>query len=96
MSYPIAVALAARGLPFVFSTGYDKGRLLVTEHFRCCRSRFTGRNWSTRSRNCCRASSGGPGSNRRELRRLGREHLTASINNIDTQDKGRDFHPGGL
>ena len=28
MSYPIADALAARGVPFVFSTGYDKERLL--------------------------------------------------------------------
>jgi CheY-like chemotaxis protein len=28
MSYPIADALAARGVPFVFSTGYDKDRLL--------------------------------------------------------------------
>ncbi len=27
-SYPVADALAARGVPFVFSTGYDKGRLL--------------------------------------------------------------------
>jgi CheY-like chemotaxis protein len=27
-SYPIADALAARGVPFVFSTGYDKDRLL--------------------------------------------------------------------
>jgi CheY-like chemotaxis protein len=28
MSYPIADALAARGVPFVFSTGNDKDRLL--------------------------------------------------------------------
>jgi hypothetical protein len=28
MSYPIADALAARGVPFVFVTGYDKNRLL--------------------------------------------------------------------
>ena len=28
MSYPIADALAARGVPFVFVTGYDKGRIL--------------------------------------------------------------------
>ncbi len=28
MSYPIADVLAARGVPFVFSTGYDKDRLL--------------------------------------------------------------------
>jgi CheY-like chemotaxis protein len=28
MSYPIADALAARGVPFVFSTGYDKDALL--------------------------------------------------------------------
>jgi DNA-binding NtrC family response regulator len=28
MRYPIADALAARGVPFVFSTGYDKDRLL--------------------------------------------------------------------
>jgi CheY-like chemotaxis protein len=28
MSYPVADALIARGLPFVFSTGYDKDRLL--------------------------------------------------------------------
>jgi CheY-like chemotaxis protein len=28
MSYPIADALAARGVPFVFSTGYDKDSLL--------------------------------------------------------------------
>jgi CheY-like chemotaxis protein len=28
MSYPIADALATRGVPFVFSTGYDKDRLL--------------------------------------------------------------------
>jgi len=29
MSYPIADALVARGVPFVFSTGYDIDRLLV-------------------------------------------------------------------
>src|ERR1700728_3662930 len=28
MSYPVADALAARGVPFVFSTGYDKDALL--------------------------------------------------------------------
>jgi CheY-like chemotaxis protein len=28
MSYPVADALAARGVPFVFSTGYNKDRLL--------------------------------------------------------------------
>ena len=28
MSYPIADALAARGVPFVFVTGYDKGRII--------------------------------------------------------------------
>jgi len=28
MSYPIADALAARGVPFVFATGYDKDTLL--------------------------------------------------------------------
>ena len=28
MSYPIADALAARGVPLVFVTGYDKGRIL--------------------------------------------------------------------
>ena len=28
MSYPIADALAARGVPFVFVTGYDKNRML--------------------------------------------------------------------
>jgi DNA-binding NtrC family response regulator len=28
VSYPIADALAARGVPFVFSTGYDKDTLL--------------------------------------------------------------------
>src|ERR1700681_578570 len=28
MSYPVADALAARGVPFAFSTGYDKDRLL--------------------------------------------------------------------
>src|SRR5450759_3942971 len=27
LSYPIADALAARGVPFVFSTGYDKDRI---------------------------------------------------------------------
>jgi DNA-binding NtrC family response regulator len=32
MSYPVADALAARGVPFVFSTGYHKDRLL--EHYR--------------------------------------------------------------
>jgi len=32
-SYPVADALAARGVPFVFSTGYDKGRLL--DGYRC-------------------------------------------------------------
>ena len=32
MSYPVADALAARGVPFAFSTGYDKDRLL--EHYR--------------------------------------------------------------
>jgi DNA-binding NtrC family response regulator len=29
LSYPIADVLAARGVPFVFSTGYDKDRLLT-------------------------------------------------------------------
>jgi CheY-like chemotaxis protein len=33
-SYPIADALAARGVPFVFSTGYDKDRLL--DDYRTC------------------------------------------------------------
>jgi CheY-like chemotaxis protein len=28
MSYPVADALVVRGVPFVFSTGYDKDRLL--------------------------------------------------------------------
>ena len=28
LSYPVADALAERGVPFVFSTGYDKDRLL--------------------------------------------------------------------
>src|SRR5450759_748326 len=28
LSYPVADALAARGVPFVFSTGYDKDRML--------------------------------------------------------------------
>ncbi len=28
MSYPVADALAARGVPFVFVTGYDKDRML--------------------------------------------------------------------
>jgi DNA-binding NtrC family response regulator len=28
MSYPIADALAARGVPFIFVTGYDKDRML--------------------------------------------------------------------
>jgi len=28
MSYPIADALSARGVPFVFVTGYDKDRML--------------------------------------------------------------------
>ena len=27
LSYPVADALIARGIPFLFSTGYDKGRL---------------------------------------------------------------------
>ena len=27
MSYPVADALTARGVPFVFVTGYDKGRM---------------------------------------------------------------------
>ena len=34
MSYPIADALAARGVPFVFVTGYDKDRML--EGYRTC------------------------------------------------------------
>ena len=34
MSYPIADALAARGVPFVFVTGYDKDRIL--EGYRTC------------------------------------------------------------
>jgi CheY-like chemotaxis protein len=34
LSYPIADALAARGVPFVFSTGYDKDRML--EGYRTC------------------------------------------------------------
>lgn len=34
MSYPIADALAARGVPFVFVTGYDKDRML--EGYRNC------------------------------------------------------------
>ena len=29
MSYPVADALAARGVPFVFSTGYDKDTLFL-------------------------------------------------------------------
>jgi CheY-like chemotaxis protein len=29
LSYPVADALVARGVPFVFSTGYGKGRLLA-------------------------------------------------------------------
>lgn len=33
MSYPIADALAARGVPFVFVTGYDKARML--DGYRC-------------------------------------------------------------
>ena len=33
MSYPIADALAARGVPFVFVTGYDKDRML--DGYRC-------------------------------------------------------------
>jgi CheY-like chemotaxis protein len=52
-SYPVADALAARGVPFVFSTGYNKDSLpTATKVFRRCRSRLTGRNWATRSRNC--------------------------------------------
>ena len=45
MSYPIADALAARGVPFVFSTGYDKDTL--SERYRTfpvLQSRFNGRN----------------------------------------------------
>lgn len=34
MSYPVADALAARGVPFVFVTGYDKDRML--EGYRNC------------------------------------------------------------
>jgi len=34
MSYPIADALAARGVPFVLVTGYDKDRML--EGYRTC------------------------------------------------------------
>src|SRR5674476_977123 len=34
MSYPIADALTARGVPFVFVTGYDKDRML--EGYRNC------------------------------------------------------------
>src|SRR5450755_3793242 len=30
MSYPIADVLASRGVPFLFSTGYDKDRLLAS------------------------------------------------------------------
>ena len=34
LSYPIADALTARGVPFVFVTGYDKDRML--EGYRTC------------------------------------------------------------
>src|SRR4051794_22900016 len=52
-SYPVADALAARGMPFVFSTGYGRRACqTTTKVFRCCRSRLGGRNWATRSRNC--------------------------------------------
>jgi CheY-like chemotaxis protein len=34
MSYPVADALAARGVPFVFTTGYARDRLL--EPYRAC------------------------------------------------------------
>jgi CheY-like chemotaxis protein len=37
-SYPIADTLAARGVPFVFSTGYNS----TAKIFRCCRSPLTG------------------------------------------------------
>jgi DNA-binding NtrC family response regulator len=33
-SYPVADAMMARGLPFIFATGYDKGRLLPD--YRAC------------------------------------------------------------
>jgi CheY-like chemotaxis protein len=45
MSYPIAEALAGRGVPFIFSTGYGKDSCwIITELFRYCRSQFNGRN----------------------------------------------------
>ena len=38
MSYPIADALTARGVTFVFSTGYDKDKMLeAIKPVRCCR-----------------------------------------------------------
>ena len=45
MSYPIADALATRGVPFVFSTGYDKDTLLDGYRiFPVLQKPFTGRN----------------------------------------------------
>ena len=49
-SYPVAERLAARGIPFVFSTGYSDhapGMPMPTD--RCSRSRFDIRNWPPRS-----------------------------------------------
>ena len=53
-SYPIADALVARGVPFVFSTGYDKDTLIDSypTTIGCCRNHFDRWNCTARLGNC--------------------------------------------
>ena len=55
-SYPVADALAAKGVPFVFLTGYTRDSLPDCYHrlARCCRNRSSRLSWAMRLRNCWR------------------------------------------